>query len=302
MRIAKSFVLTGMAAFVTLALAAQASLFDPADITAYWAFEDAGYTTAADSIGTADAAVNDVGAAPGSFTGSAGIVSGQGWDTADDGVPFPSGSSDYLNTTDTAVRLIDDTTWTLTGWFNIDTLHDQNGGIGTQNTHFYDTDRGGGSDGYRVSMSASGDKLDFNTVRLGTGTGATSIDVSGGWQTGIDYFFVARLDGSQLLLWLANSGGTWGSRQGAVGTGFAPGAGSPDLRLGRAGGAGAFDGQRDDFAVFNRALDGTEAEAIFNAGIAGDGLDTLIIPEPASVLLLALGGTLAGIGRRFRRA
>ena len=293
MRIAKSFVLTGMAAFVTLALAAQASLFDPADITAYWAFEDAGYTTAADSIGTADAAVNDVGAAPGSFTGSAGIVSGQGWDTADDGVPFPSGSSDYLNTTDTAVRLIDDTTWTLTGWFNIDTLHDQNGGIGTQNTHFFDTDRGGGSDGYRVSMSASGDVLEFNTVRLGTGIGAVSIPVSGGWQTGVDYFFAARLDGSAMTLWLANSGSTWASRQGGAGSGFAPGVGSPPLQLGRAGGAGAFDGQRDDFAIFGRALTAEEAGEIFDAGLLGNDLSTLIDSTTTTVSQIVIEDTPA---------
>ena len=282
--------------------ATQANAITSSDVVAYWQFEDTNYVSAADSAGSAIAIVNDVGAAPGSFTNTAGIVSGQGWDTGDDGVAFPAGSSDYLSTSDTAVRLIDDTTWTVTGWFNIDTLHDENGGIGTQNTHFFDTDRGGGSDGYRVSMSASGDVLEFNTVRLGTGIGAVSIPVSGGWQTGVDYFFAARLDGSEMLMWLANSGGTWASRQGvAQNVGVAPGPGSPDLRLGRAGGAGAFDGQRDDFAIFNRVLDGTEAEAIFNAGLAGNGLDTLIIPEPASILLLALGGALAGIARTFRR-
>ena len=263
--------------FAGLLLAATAShAITDADIVAYWQFEDTGYVSAADSAGSAIAAVNDVGAAPGSFTNTAGIVSGQGWDTGDDGVAFPGGSSDYLNTTDTAARLIDDTTWTLTGWFNLDTLHDENGGIGTQNTHFFESDRGGGSDGYRVSMSASGDTLDFNTVRLGTGTGSAQIAVSGGWQTGVDYFFAARLDGAQLILWLANSGGTWGGRQGAAGTGFAPGAGSPDLRLGRAGGAGAFDGQRDDFAIFNRALTADEAGAIFDAGLLGNDLGTLI--------------------------
>ena len=65
------------AVFVGLGITAQANVFNPGDITAYWAFEDSGYVSAADSVGGNTATVNDDGSmtAPGSF--GPGGISGQ---------------------------------------------------------------------------------------------------------------------------------------------------------------------------------------------------------------------------------
>ena len=63
---------------------------------------------------------------------------------------------------------------------------------------------------------------------------------------------------------------------GAQATLGTPAAGSADLNLGRAGAAGAFDGLRDEFVIWNRALGANEIEEVFNANKAGLSLGALL--------------------------
>ena len=277
--------------------AAQATVFSPSDVVAYWGFEDSGYSTAADSAGSNDATVMDVGAA-GSF--GPGGISGQAWITDDSATAPFGGESDYLQVVGSSdVKRIGDADFSLTGWFKISDLTIDTSG--TENTHFFMTDDAGNLDGYRIDMLAGHHGQSAQTTFV-AGSGSVTINPMGGaWEIDKWYFIAAVANGSGSVFWLAREGDTWANRVGAGLTTSAPTEGV-DLHLGRAGGAGAFDGLRDDFAVFSRAITGSEAEQIFNAGLAGNGLDTLIIPEPGSLLLAGLGGVLLGIVRRYRRA
>lgn len=77
----------------------------------------------------------------------------------------------------------------------------------------------------------------------------------------------------------------------------------PDLFIGANPQTGAqtreWWGSLDDVAQWDRALSVTEIQNIYNAGLAGHSLGT-VIPEPSSVVLLLCGGLFA-LGWRFRR-
>ncbi|MCE5326404.1 MAG: PEP-CTERM sorting domain-containing protein [Planctomycetaceae bacterium] len=65
--------------------------------------------------------------------------------------------------------------------------------------------------------------------------------------------------------------------------------------------AGAGDNDQDDLAIWNRVLTFAEMEEIRLAGQAGNALSTfpgVIVPEPATMSLLALGGLAALLRRR----
>lgn len=53
-------------------------------------------------------------------------------------------------------------------------------------------------------------------------------------------------------------------------------------------GQGNWDGKIDDLAIWTRALDSQELASIYNAGLAGQPLSTLL-PEPAAIALFGLG-------------
>ena len=59
-----------------------------------------------------------------------------------------------------------------------------------------------------------------------------------------------------------------------------------------------WNGQIDDVAIWNRALSETEILEIYNAGLAGNSLATLAIPEPSVGLLGALSLGLLAFRRR----
>jgi concanavalin A-like lectin/glucanase superfamily protein len=63
-------------------------------------------------------------------------------------------------------------------------------------------------------------------------------------------------------------------------------------------GQGNWDGKIDDLAIWTRALSTSELSTIYNAGLAGQPLLTLI-PEPSGVVLLSLG-ILIVARQRFR--
>ena len=291
----RSTILCAALGLVAMApVGALAQLFDPGELVAYWKFEDAGYTTAADSIGSNPATVNLQGASGGFVPGG---IGGQAWQTTSDGVAFPGGSSDYLSTGTDAVKMVGATNFTVTGWFNIQDLSI----TGTQNNHFYDTDRAA-SEGYRVSMIAGHDagggpqtpSLSFLVENFETKI--TTNQFFSGWESNVWYFFVGKLDsGSNQVLWLARKDDTWANR---VGTGLTnpngpPGTNSAPLLLGRDSAAGAFAGLRDDFAIFNKALTSEEAEAIFDAGGIGHDLATLIAPATVTVSQVVVEDTTA---------
>lgn len=90
---------------------------------------------------------------------------------------------------------------------------------------------------------------------------------------------------------------TWidGTLQGTILTTANTNIASAGINIGRARtgtGNRGFDGQIDEIAVWNRALDSTDAAAVYNAGLAGQA-----IPEP-SVALLGSLGALALLRRR----
>jgi hypothetical protein len=58
-------------------------------------------------------------------------------------------------------------------------------------------------------------------------------------------------------------------------------------------GTGQFDGLIDEVAIWDRALDATDVSALYNGG-AGINL----VPEPSTALLLGMGLTFLGAGRR----
>ena len=282
------------AVLVALATAGYAQV-DEANLVAYWQFEDSGYTTAVDSVDGITAEVNDGNGAPGSF--GTGGISGQAWISGDDGSTWPNQQSDYLSVTSSVVSLVGEDSFALTGWFKISGLNPGAVGVGTGtgNNHFFDTDRGGDApEGWRISMMAGqGDPP--QAVELffySNGTGLTISNPFGGWETNKWYFMAATVNAGSGIFWIAREGDTWAGRYGNAGAMNAPAGGEP-LRLGRAGGAGAFNGLRDEFSIWNRALTPAEAEQIFNAGLAGRGLDTLLEKVGFNFTALAVGSDTA---------
>lgn len=273
-----------VAAVVMVASSTSFGALLPSDVVAYYAFEDAGYSTASDTVNNNDGSVV-VQSAGGGFV--SGGIGGNAWQTTANGA-FPAGVSDYINVGTSDVQLIGDDTFTLTGWFKFTDLTSS----GTQNNHFFDTDRGGANPGYRISMQAGHGGQPQNLVFQSNG-GNALIDISANrpWQEDKWYFVAARLDGAgSSVIWTVEEDNTWANRMGAAGTGNAPAVGSESLDLGRRGGAGAFEGLRDDLAIWNRNLTTAEIEGIFNAGVQGQDLRALGIPEPASLVLMGIGG------------
>jgi Concanavalin A-like lectin/glucanases superfamily len=75
-------------------------------------------------------------------------------------------------------------------------------------------------------------------------------------------------------------------------------ASSSELDLGGGAGLGNWDGKIDDMAIWTRALSSQELASIYNAGLAGQSLMTLI-PEPSVVAVFNLGiFILAATGSR----
>jgi len=259
---------------------------DPAGLVAYYEFEDSGYTTAADSAGSNTATVNPV--AGGSF--GAGGIAGQAWITADDGGTWASQQSDYLTVFTPDVKFEGASAFALTGWFKISVLNIGGADDGTGNNHFFDTDRGAANNGYRVSMIAGhgGQDPNFTFTTKDTASSSITIDSPEGhdaWLLNTWYFFAASYDGATGTVYLAPENEPWVTRhQASAPFGTAPGAGSADLFLGRMGPAGAFNGLRDEFSLWGRALAESEAQAIFEAGVAGNGLSTLLQPPTPPVI------------------
>ena len=299
MDISKNRLVVALVAFVGLGMtqqAVQATIFSVSDVQAYYQFEDSGYSTVSDSSGNGNHGAIGDGSGGGSF--AAGGISGNGWISGDNGQAAWGNASDNVNVPGEGVKLVGAASFAATAWFKISSL-DLVNKTGTGNNHFFDTDRGGGQPGWRVSMIAGQNDQAPNLTFSSVGGTASITDFT--WDEDVWYFVAASSDfdgAGSSVIWLAREDSDWASRQGAVGSVGSP-TGGAELSLGRIGAAGSFNGVRDEHAIFNRGITGAEAQAIFEAGLAGNGLSTLI-PEPGTAILLALGATLLGVIRKRR--
>jgi len=298
--------ITATAITATMGLVTQTSqaAIVGGDVVAYWQFEDAAAsTTATDWTGNGNnASLIDDSTATSTFGGSG--ISGQAWITTDDGASWAGQKSDYLTVGTAATKQEGAGAFAVTGWMNISVLNPGDAGNpGTGNNHFFDTDRGGASNGYRLSIIAGNQgqvpSLTFTTKDEDSSSSTTTIDTGfDGFATDEWYFVAGSYDGTDGTVILAPISQPWASRFENSGTfSNTVGTSSRDLALGRIGGAGGFNGLRDEHAIFNRALTGVELQSIFEGGVMGNGLD-VVIPEPGTAMLLALGGLVAAAARR----
>ena len=78
---------------------------------------------------------------------------------------------------------------------------------------------------------------------------------------------------------------------------------NPSLQIGGNPQTGnrTWDGLLDDVGIWNRPLTAAEVGVIYNAGLQGNSLGT-IIPEPSSIVLAVFGLAFLGLRRRRNRA
>ena len=301
MRNSSLVLMLALGGVLVLSAFVQAAI-DPAGLIGYWKFDDqAGSTMAADSSGKGyDGAVVDDSSAANLF-GVPGIA-GTAWRTDSDGqAPF-SGTSDYIQLPPSAgdeLRL-GNTDFTLTGWFNWNDL------ANSQHAHLYSGFHNGVDAGYTAYVF-SGTTGYPTTLGFSVREGGVAVDSNlppGAWNETNWYFFAARYRQSdgQIVAWVVPDDYTWGQRSGSAGTiSAAPGPGAGDPLLGRAGGAGSFAADRDEFSMWSRALTNEEVEEIFESGKLGAPLGDILIPEPATLIILG-AGALAILGRKVRKS
>lgn len=250
------------------------------NLIGYWAFDDpAGSTTAADSSGKGyDGSLVDSSTGATVF-GVAGKV-GTGWQTDSNGAGWPGMTSDYIQLPSSAgneLRLAN-TSFTLTGWFKFDDV------AASGHPHHFSGNNNGVDKGYHNALF-SGAGLPTYDQEFAAGVGGASAAIpksnlpGGPWNNGSWYFFASRYDmgSGQLINWLAREDQNWGSKSGSVANPpAAPGDPGLDPRIGRDTAPGAFDGVRDEFAIWNRAVTNDELGEIFNFNKAGLSLGALL--------------------------
>lgn len=279
--------------------AANAAIM-PTDLVGYYPFDGNGNDLGSNNV---PVSIVNISSASSTFSGTGKFSQAFGTDADGGAFPAPGGTSDVAqDLTDSASpKLVGSTAYTLTGWFKFNNI-----GLDTetQNAHLINTDRGGANPGYRVSMQAglAGQDRAFDFSSNGGGASINLTSLGNPWLENTWYFFAARMNGpGDSVVWLVPETSNWASRMGAAGSGTAPGGTSAALQFGRDTPNGAFDGLKDDFSIWNRALTTAEVEEIFTAGLQGNPLGAILVPEPASGLLLLLGaiGLVRLSARRF---
>ena len=176
--------------------------------------------------------------------------------------------------------------FTICGWFKyVDTsssgnprlYHAISGNEGAEVRIMTGTDNGSGANANIEFVVGNGSSQDVRTINP-----PGNVWVEDRW-----YFFAARLDGTQTVLWLTHSESTWVSRQGSAGSlsGFDAAESAP-VFIGRTDGtATALDSCIDEFSVWSRPLSAAEVETLFNANKAGTSL-FYTPPPPVGTLFL----------------